>query len=146
MKIILLVVSLLATVAMSTTSERTSKVATIASDFSLEAEDFAALIADERSYNRSLIPAQRLAEVAEKFHRDLLELSSEEVAIDGELCQRLRASINRLAHRYRLVKNAFASDQKLWRKERLAWANESLALSYRRLATIAGDFVNDGCR
>lgn len=149
MKITLLVISMVASFAMATDSEETSKVsqlAIIASDFSLEAEDFASLIARERSYKRSQIPAKRLAEVAGKFRRDLFELSSDDLTIDGEQCQLLRAKIDRLSHRYRLLTNNFASDHKLWHKERLTWANENLALSFKRLIARASAFVNSGCQ
>ena len=151
MKITLLVMSMVASLAVATASgsEETSKVsqlAIIASDFSLEAEDFASLIAKQHSYKRSQIPAKRLAEVAGKFRRDLFELSSDDLKIDGEHCQLLRAKIDRLAHRYRLLTNNFASDHKLWHKERLAWANENLAISFKRLITRANAFVNGGCQ
>ena len=149
MRIVPLAMLLVASVTMAVASDSTSKVslvAVIASDFSLEANDFATLIADEPSYKRSQVPAKRLAEAAGRFRKELFELSSDELTIDGERCQLLRASIDRLSHRYGLVKNSFASDQKLWRKERLAWANESLATSYKRLETIARAFVNSGCQ
>ena len=135
-----------ATASGDTETTKISQLAMVASDFSLEATDFATLLAAQHSYKRSQIPAQRLAEVAEKFHRDLLELSGDELTIDGERCQLLRAKIDRLTHRYHLLTTGFASDHKLWRKERLAWANKSLASSYQRLITAAGAFVDSGCQ
>ena len=149
MRIVPLIIVASLTTATASDRDETSKVslvAVIASDFSLEAEDFSTLIAEQPSYKRSQIPAQRLAEAAGKFRKDLFALSGDELTIDAERCQLLRASIDRLAHRYRLLTNNFASDHKLWRNERLAWAKESLATSYKRLATTANAFVNNGCQ
>ena len=98
----------------------------------MEAGDFQNDVGDEASYKRSKIPAGRLVSSSNTLMRAIEE---------GAECVRLRGMIERVKHRYTVLRRGFESDHAIWKVARLGWSFNSLSDAYQVFSKVSGKYL-----
>ena len=98
----------------------------------MEAGDFQNDVSDEASYKRSKIPAGRLVGLSGRLMRAIEE---------GGQCTQLRVLIERVKHRYTVLRRGFESDHAIWKVARIGWSFNSLSESYRVFNVVSGKYL-----
>ena len=102
-------------------------------DFSISADEFLDDVRGQVSYERSHIPAERLANAVFALSMAVNE---------GAECFQIKVRVKSIKHRFNTLKNGFNSDQETWGIPIMAESFTRLAESFASFSTATANYIN----